>query len=88
MRIHAEFFFSFINFGNLFLYFVEKEGSCGSTSNGPRDLKLCMLVYISKKNGMSFAANSSQILDPPNALLILLSTRCSNLGWNFKDFER
>ena len=55
-------------FWKSFINFVEKKGVCGSTSSAPRDIKFCMVVYIPKKNGISFAANSFQIflhLGPP-----------------------
>ena len=59
--MHTEIFFLY-KFWKSFVHFVEKEGICGSTSNAPRDLKFCMEVYTSKRNGISFAANSSLIM--------------------------
>ena len=62
-----EIFFLY-KFWKSFVYFVEKKGICGSTSSAPRDLKFCMVVYTPKRNGISFAANSSQkllYLGPP-----------------------
>ena len=67
MKIHGE-IFSLYKCWKSFVYFVEKEGSAGSTSSAPRDLKFCMLVYIPPKNGITFGAKSSQIFlhwDPP-----------------------
>ena len=61
LKIHGEIFFLY-KFFKSFVYSVEKKGFCGSTSSVPRDLKFCVAVYISKTNGTSFAANSSQIL--------------------------
>ena len=45
-----------------FVYFVEKEGICESTSSSAGSLYIKnMEVYISKTNWISFAANSTQI---------------------------
>ena len=44
------------------VYFDEKEYICGSSSSAPRNLNFCMVVYIYKRNGIGFAANSSQKL--------------------------
>ena len=60
MKIQAE-IFSLYKFRKSFVYYVKKKVFCGSTSSTPRDL-FCRAIYISKKNGISFAANSSQIL--------------------------
>ena len=58
MRIHSVIFFLY-QFWKSFLYFVEKQGFCGSTSSATGDLKNVMAVYTSKRNWISFAANSS-----------------------------
>ena len=60
-------------FWKFFVYFFKKEGVCGSTSSAPRHLKFCMAVYIHKKNGISFAANSSQILLHLGPRLVFIS---------------
>ena len=67
MKLHEEIFFLY-KFWKSFVYFVKKEGICGSTSSSPWNLKFCMVVYIPKRNGISFAANPSQkclYLGPP-----------------------
>ena len=76
---------SFIKFGNPLYILVKKEGTCGSTSITTRGLKQCMIVYISKRNGISFTANSSK---KKFAFGIPLTTtiygNCLKLNPNFK----
>ena len=79
--MHKEIFFLY-KFWKSFVYAVKKEGYCESTFCAPRDLKFCMAVYTSKRNGISFAANSSQIflhLEPPN-----MHRSHEKLGTDFK----
>ena len=52
--------FFLYKFWKSFVYLVEKEATCGSTSSAPKDLKFYMVVYISKRNGISLSANSTQ----------------------------
>ena len=61
LKINADIFFLY-KLWKSFVYFVGKNRVCGSTSSAPRHLKVCMAVYIHKKNGISFAAISSKIL--------------------------
>ena len=71
MKIHAEIFFLY-KFWKSFVYLVGKKGSGGSTSSAPRDLNFFLVVFIPKWNGISFAANSFQIvllLGPPYYVL-------------------
>ena len=57
MKIHAEIFFLY-EFWKSCVYYVEKEGVCGSTSSAPRDLNFLLVVLLDPLMGGLFDLNT------------------------------